>query len=78
MAPTLLLVLLVASGVVTDVVVMVVALVMGLAFMFGLYAAWVPLMPAQLASRNTIEAGKARIAARRMKGGDEPSRRPLV
>jgi len=42
--------------------------------MFGLYAAWVPLMPDQLASPSMVEAGKARIAAGKRKSSDAAGR----
>lgn len=74
MVPTFLLILLVGSGLLTDVVAMVLGLIACLAVMFGLYAIWVPLVPAQIASPTTIEAGKARIAARKTGGGAERGR----
>ncbi len=77
MMPTFLLIMLVGSGLLTDVVAMVLGLIACLAFMFGLYAVWVPLMPAQLASQTMIEAGKARMAARRTSGAGTTERRNL-
>jgi hypothetical protein len=62
MLPTGLLVIATVFGVVRDPVTLVVLLVLCLAATFTLYAAWVPLMPDELVTRNMVEAARARIA----------------
>jgi hypothetical protein len=65
MLPVFLLIAAVATGLLHDIVAMVVVLAATVAAMFALYASWVPLMPEQISSPTTIEAGRARVASRR-------------
>ena len=65
MLPTFLLIGAVATGLLQDIAAMVLLLAVTVAAMFALYASWVPLMPEQISSPTTIEAGRARVASRR-------------
>jgi hypothetical protein len=65
MLPTLLLVLVTATGIMTDPILLVGLLVACLALTFTLYAVWVPLMPDELTTAGMVEAGRARIAAKK-------------
>ena len=65
MLPTLVLVLVAATGIVTDAVTLIVLLIACLALTFTLYAAWVRLMPDELTTAGMVEAGRARIAAKK-------------
>jgi hypothetical protein len=65
MLPTLLLVLVTATGIITDPILLVGLLVACLALTFTLYAVWVPLMPDELTTAGMVEAGRARIAAKK-------------
>jgi hypothetical protein len=69
MLPVFLLIFAVATGLLQDISAMLVLLAVTVAAMFALYASWVPLMPEQISSPNTIEAGRARRAARRRGAG---------
>jgi uncharacterized protein (DUF983 family) len=64
MLPTFLLIVAVATGLLQEVATMVVLLAGTVAAMFALYAVWVPLMPEQISSPATIEAGRARRRGR--------------
>jgi hypothetical protein len=65
MLPTFLLVVVVATGLLQNVLVMISLLLIGFVSMFALYAFWVPLLPEQLSSSSMVEAGRARTASRR-------------
>ncbi len=64
MLPVFLLIAAVATGLLQDVVGMLVLLVVTVGGMVALYVGWVPLMPEQISSPNTIEAGRARRRGR--------------
>jgi hypothetical protein len=65
MLPTLVLLIAAATGIVTDPIVLLGLLVACLALTFTLYAVWVPLMPDELTTAGMVEAGRARIAAKK-------------
>jgi len=65
MLPTFFLIVAVATGLLQDIPTMLVLLAVTVAAMLALYASWVPLMPEQISSPAMIEAGRAKIAARR-------------
>jgi hypothetical protein len=68
MLPTFLPVVAIAASLLQDVLTMAILLSIGLVSMFALYAFWVPLLPEQLSSPSMVEAGRARVAARKRGG----------